>query len=120
LYKLVIITDTASWELGVPKASKALKAPRRSPQGAPQGAYLCRELTGAKLKSIGSHFGISDAAVSQVFKRLDNILEVDRRLRIQVTNIKKRIRKTSEGVQIKSVGENHRGSKSSGQYHLKM
>ena len=26
--------------------------------------YLCRKLTGDKLKIIGSHFGISDAAVS--------------------------------------------------------
>ena len=58
--------------------------------------YLCRKLTSEKLKSIGSHFGISDAAVSQVCKRLDKKLEDDRRLRIQVSNIKKRIRKTSE------------------------
>jgi REP element-mobilizing transposase RayT len=58
--------------------------------------YLCRKLTGEKLKSIGSHFGISDAAVSQVCKRFDKKLEVDRRLRIQVSNIKKRIKKTSE------------------------
>ncbi len=54
--------------------------------------YLCRELTGEKLKNIGSHFGISDSAVSQVCKRLDKKLEVDRRLEIHVNNIKKRIR----------------------------
>jgi hypothetical protein len=36
--------------------------------------YLCRKLTGEKLKSIGTHFQISDAAVSQVCKRLDKKL----------------------------------------------
>jgi hypothetical protein len=57
--------------------------------------YLCRKLTGEKLKSIGFHFGISDSAVSQTCNRLEKKLEVDRRLRIQVSNIEKRIRKTS-------------------------
>jgi hypothetical protein len=57
--------------------------------------YLCRKLTGEKLKSIGFHFGISDSAVSQTCNRLEKKLEADRRLRVQVSNIEKRIRKTS-------------------------
>ena len=58
--------------------------------------YLCRKLTGEKLKSIGSHFGISDSAVSQTCKRLGKKLMDDRRLGKQVSNIIKRIRKTSK------------------------
>ena len=54
--------------------------------------YLCRKLTGEKLKSIGLYFGVSDAAVSQTCKRLDKRLEADRRLRKQVADIIKIIR----------------------------
>jgi|GEM_PF-6070943 len=32
--------------------------------------YCCQQHSGAKLKEIGKHFGISDAAVSQVIRRL--------------------------------------------------
>ncbi len=45
------------------------------------GIYCCHNYSGAKLKEIGSRFGISDAAVSQTSRRLILKAETDPRLK---------------------------------------
>ena len=56
------------------------------------GIYLCRKHTGEKLRTIGRHFGISDAAVSQVCKRFAIRIKSERSLRRAVVELEKRIR----------------------------
>jgi REP element-mobilizing transposase RayT len=56
------------------------------------GIYLCRKHTGEKLRTIGKHFGISDAAVSQVCKRFAARIESERSLRRAVAELENRIR----------------------------
>jgi REP element-mobilizing transposase RayT len=43
--------------------------------------YCCRQLSGARLQEIGAYFGISDAAVSQVSRRLTLKCEKDHELK---------------------------------------
>jgi hypothetical protein len=43
--------------------------------------YCCRQLSGARLREIGAYFGISDAAVSQVSRRLTLKCEKDHELK---------------------------------------
>ncbi len=45
------------------------------------GIYCCHRYSGAKLKEIGDHFGISGAAVSQASRRLVLKAETDPRLK---------------------------------------
>ncbi|MBI9082066.1 MAG: transposase [Desulfobacterales bacterium] len=54
--------------------------------------YLCRKHTREKLKTIGNRFGISDAGVSQVVKRLKTKVESDRKLGKQVEKIERKLR----------------------------
>jgi REP-associated tyrosine transposase len=54
--------------------------------------YFCWKLTGEKLKTIGDRFGISDAAVSQVCKRLKIRMGNDRKLRKRIETIEKKIK----------------------------
>ncbi len=54
--------------------------------------YLCRNHTGEKLSVIGRHFGISDAAVSQVCKRFKERIESDGKLKKEITKLEKRIK----------------------------
>ncbi len=57
--------------------------------------YCCQKFSGAKLKEIGGHFGISDAAVSQASRRLSLKAEKDqtlkkliRRLETELANVR--------------------------------
>ncbi len=54
--------------------------------------YLCRKHTGEKLKTIGSQFGISESAVTQVCKRFKTRIDTDKKLKKQVDAIEKKIR----------------------------
>ena len=49
--------------------------------------YCCQQHSGAKLKEIGKHFGISDAAVSQVIRRLVLKCEKDPELKKTITRL---------------------------------
>ena len=53
--------------------------------------YLCRKYTGQKLRTIGQQFGISDAAVSQVCKRLKVRIESDGTLRKEIAELEKQV-----------------------------
>jgi REP element-mobilizing transposase RayT len=53
--------------------------------------YLCRKHTGEKLRTIGKHFGISDAAVSQACKRFEARIESDQLLKGEIAALDKRI-----------------------------
>lgn len=57
------------------------------------GIYLCRQYTGEKLATIGSRFGISDAAVSQACKRFKARIDSDRKLGKQITAIERKLSK---------------------------
>jgi REP-associated tyrosine transposase len=54
--------------------------------------YLCRKHTGEKLKTIGTIFGVSDAAVSQVCKRFKHRIGKDLKLKKAIDNIDKKLR----------------------------
>jgi putative transposase len=51
--------------------------------------HLCHRYTGAKLREIGSRFGIGESAVSQNSRRFSKKLKKDRQLRKAAKRVKK-------------------------------
>ena len=51
--------------------------------------YFCHRYSGARLREIGDHFGLSDAAVSQASRRMRIMLEKDAAVRELLKNISK-------------------------------
>jgi hypothetical protein len=49
--------------------------------------FFCRKYSGAKLKEIGEHFGISDAAVSQTSRRLALKAKEDQQLKKMISGL---------------------------------
>ena len=56
------------------------------------GIYLCRKYSGEKLRTIGEKFGISGAAVSQVYKRLQTKIEKDKKLKMKIEYLERKIK----------------------------
>jgi len=54
--------------------------------------YCCQKYSGAKLKDIGEHFGISDAAVSQASRRLVLKAETDQQLKEMLDRVETLLR----------------------------
>ncbi|MFN2356008.1 MAG: hypothetical protein ABR512_16020 [Desulfopila sp.] len=54
--------------------------------------YCCRQHSGAKLKEIGKHFGIRDAAVSQASRRLVLKCEKDQELKKVITRLETKLK----------------------------
>lgn len=50
--------------------------------------YLCHRYSGLCLKEIGSYFGISESAVSQISRRFEQILDKDIKLKLKIEKIK--------------------------------
>ena len=56
------------------------------------GIYLCHRYSGAKLRDIGSHFEMKDAAVSQASKRLAQQIDKDKALDKALKKIEEKLR----------------------------
>jgi hypothetical protein len=55
------------------------------------GIYCCQKYSGAKLKEIGLHFGISDAAVSQTTHRLRLKADKDQKLKELIEGVRSQL-----------------------------
>ena len=53
--------------------------------------FLCRRMTGEKLKDIGSYFNVGESGVSQAGRRVHDKMETDRKLRKKIKKIEKRL-----------------------------
>ena len=58
--------------------------------------YCCQKFSGARLKEVGEHFGISDAAVSQASRRLALKAEEDQALKKMIRRLEAKLRRVSE------------------------
>ena len=54
--------------------------------------YLSQKLTGERLKTIGSHFGISESAVSHASRRAKSQIDQDRKLKKKIQKIEQKLR----------------------------
>jgi len=54
--------------------------------------FFCHKYSGAKLKEIGEHFGISDASVSQTSRRLAVKAEEDKQIKEMISKMEARLR----------------------------
>jgi len=53
--------------------------------------YLCRHHTAEKLKTIGSHFGIGESAVSHACRKAKSKIKGDRKLKKKIEKLEKRL-----------------------------
>jgi len=54
--------------------------------------YMAKSYTGKRLREIGDAFGIGEAAVSQVCRRLSARIDKDKKLKKSISNIRKRLK----------------------------
>ena len=53
--------------------------------------FLCHRYTGAKLKDIGTHFGIGESGVSQASRRVNAKISNDKKLKRKISKIEKKL-----------------------------
>jgi chromosomal replication initiation ATPase DnaA len=53
--------------------------------------YLCKRYTGMRLREIGTYYNIGESGVSQVCRRMSQIIEKDKKLKRKIDRIIKRL-----------------------------
>ncbi|MDY6857630.1 MAG: hypothetical protein SWO11_23600 [Thermodesulfobacteriota bacterium] len=53
--------------------------------------FLCHRYTGERLKDIGAYFGIGESRVSQACRRVKDKIAKDKKFKVKISKIKKRI-----------------------------